>query len=74
MILLAIGVSRVYLGEHHPSDVIAGWFAGLALVCALALLPFFRVREAVAPAESVRPGGAGRDLESPGRDVATGRM
>jgi membrane-associated phospholipid phosphatase len=35
-LVVAIGVSRVYLGEHHPSDVIAGWLAGIALVCALA--------------------------------------
>jgi undecaprenyl-diphosphatase len=38
VVVLVVGVSRVYLEAHYPSDVAAGWCASLAWVAGLRLL------------------------------------
>jgi undecaprenyl-diphosphatase len=39
--ILAIGISRIYLGVHYPSDVIGGYFAS---GCWLAIAIWFYQR------------------------------
>lgn len=47
LLILLIGVSRVYLGVHYPSDVVAGYIAGLWWFATVVLfkktITFFRL-------------------------------
>jgi len=36
--IVIIGFTRLYLGVHYPTDIVAGWFVSIAWVMAVALL------------------------------------
>jgi undecaprenyl-diphosphatase len=44
VVVIAIGLSRIYLGVHYPSDVIAGYLAAAMWVTTLLVLDRWRVR------------------------------
>lgn len=56
LLTFLVGASRVYLGVHHPTDVLAGWCAGVvwALICWL-VARYLQARGTVERSPAERP-------------------
>lgn len=66
-IIIAIGVGRVVLNVHHPSDVVAGWALGYAYTVACLLIVPPRVRR---EKSATRETFTRRDKTPAGPDIA----
>jgi undecaprenyl-diphosphatase len=57
LVTLLIGATRVYLGVHYPTDVLAGWAVGAAWALLWWLIARWTIRKPEPGAEQLKSDG-----------------